>query len=147
MRIIVPLDLSETAAKAVEPALDIARGVGDEIQFVTVLGRRIKADLSDLAATQNTNVPDMVEAYLKSIAAASQGGVPIRHAAITGDEAAESLIAFARGEDVRMVVMATHGRTGIERWRLGSVTERVVRHSEVPVLVIPTRTPSMESGH
>ena len=102
------------------------------------MGRRIKADLSDLAATQNTNVPDMVEAYLKSVAAASEG-VPIRHMAITGDEAAESLIAFVRGEDVRMVVMATHGRTGIERWRLGSVAERVVRHSEVPVLVIPTR--------
>jgi nucleotide-binding universal stress UspA family protein len=138
MRIIVPLDLSETAAHAVDPAVDIARGIGDELQLVTVLGRRIKADLADLAATQNTNVPDMVEAYLKSITAASKG-VPTRHAAITGDDAAESLIEFARGDDIRMLVMATHGRTGIERWRLGSVTERVVRHSEVPVLVVPTR--------
>jgi nucleotide-binding universal stress UspA family protein len=145
MRIIIPLDLSETAARAVEPAMEIARGVGDELQLVTVLGRRIKADLSDLAVTQNTNVPDMVEAYLKSIAAASVG-VTTSHTAITGDDAAESLVAFARGEDIRMVVMATHGRTGIERWRLGSVTERVVRYSEVPVLVVPTRTAETGSG-
>jgi nucleotide-binding universal stress UspA family protein len=141
MRIIIPLDLSETAARAVEPALDIARGVGDQVQLVTVLGRRIRADLSDLAARQNTTVPDMVEAYLKS-AAADAAGIPVTHAVITGDEAAESLIDFATGEDIRMVVMATHGRSGIERWRLGSVTERVVRHCEVPVLVIPTRKPS-----
>lgn len=140
MRIIIPLDLSETAAKAVAPALDIARGAGDEVQLVTVLGRRLRADLADLAARQNTTVPDMVEAYLKSTAA-DAADLPVEWAVITGDEAAESLIDFARGEDIRMVVMATHGRSGIERWRLGSVTERVVRHSEVPVLVIPTRKP------
>lgn len=145
MRIIVPLDLSEVAEKAVEPALDIARGVGDELQLVTVLGRRLKADLAELAGTQNTTVPDMVEAYLKSTAAASDG-VPIGHTAIAGIEAAESLIEFAKGDDIRMVVMATHGRTGIDRWRLGSVAERVVRHCEVPVLVIPTRKPVPADG-
>jgi nucleotide-binding universal stress UspA family protein len=50
------------------------------------------------------------------------------------------LVDFAASEaDVRMMVMATHGRTGFERWRLGNVTEKVVRHATVPVLVVPTR--------
>jgi nucleotide-binding universal stress UspA family protein len=138
MRIIVPLDLSETAALAVEPALAIARGVGDEVQLVTVLGRRLKADLAELAETQNTTVPDMVEAYLKSTAADADD-IPVTHAVITGDDAAEALIRFTDDDSTRMVVMATHGRSGIERWRLGSVTERVVRHSEQPVLVVPSR--------
>lgn len=138
MRIVVPLDLSEVAAAALQPAVDIARGIGDEIQLVTVLGRRLKADLADLAESQNTNVPDMVEAYLKSTAA-DAGDVPVTHAVITGDDAADALIRFAEADSIRMVVMATHGRSGIERWRLGSITERVVRHSDVPVLVVPAR--------
>jgi nucleotide-binding universal stress UspA family protein len=138
MRIIVPLDLSEVAAEAVAPALDIARGLGDEMQLVTVLSRRLNADLAELAETQNTTVPDMVESYLKSIVRGFNG-VSGTHSVITGDDAALSLIGFGEGEAIRMIVMATHGRSGFERWRLGSVTERVVRHSELPVLVIPTR--------
>lgn len=138
MRIIIPLDLSETAAKAVAPGIDIAKGVGDEIQFVTVLSPRLRADLSELAETQNTTVPDMIEAYLKSISERA-GDIPTSHNVITGEGAAGALIDYARGDTIRMVVMATHGRSRVERWRLGSVTERVVRHSRVPVLVIPTR--------
>lgn len=138
MKVVVPLDLSEVAAEAVPHAVDIARGVGDEILFVTVLSRRLKADLSELAETQNTNVPDMVEGYLKSVSAGA-ADVPTGHSVIAGDDAADALLRFADGNSIRMVVMATHGRSGMERWRLGSVTERVVRHSEVPVLVVPAR--------
>ncbi|MGH3649207.1 MAG: universal stress protein [Acidimicrobiia bacterium] len=145
MRIIVPLDLSETAAAAVSPALDIARGLGDEVHLITVLSRRLKADLAELAETQNTNVPDMIESYLKSTTERFDG-VTGGHSVITGDDAALALIVHAEGEGIRMIVMATHGRSGFEKWRLGSVTERVVRHSEVPVLVIPTRTPKQRSG-
>lgn len=138
MRILVPLDLSETAAEAIPPALDIARGVGDDLQMVTVLSRRLRADLSELAETQNTTVPDMIEAYLKSMSDRA-AGVPSSHNVITGNDTATSLVRYARGDDIRMVVMSTHGRSGIERWRMGSVAERVVRHSHVPVMVIPTR--------
>lgn len=145
MRIIVPLDLSEVAAEAVAPAVDIARGLGDEVHLVTVLSRRLKADLVELAETQNTTVPDMVESYLKSTIAGF-GGVAGDHAVITGDDAASALIDFTEDETIRMIVMATHGRSGFERWRLGSITERVVRHSEMPVLVIPTRTPGSRSA-
>jgi nucleotide-binding universal stress UspA family protein len=57
---------------------------------------------------------------------------------IPGENAPESLVDFAAANrDVRMIVMATHGRTGIEKWRLGNVTEKVVRHSSVPVAVVP----------
>jgi nucleotide-binding universal stress UspA family protein len=138
MKVVVPLDLSEVGAAAVAPAVDIARGVGDDLLLVTVLSRRLQADLAELAETQNTTVPDMIEAYLKGVAATA-GDVPTEHTVITGDEAADALIRFAEDETIRMVVIATHGRSGVERWRLGSVTERVVRHSEVPVLVVPAR--------
>ena len=49
---------------------------------------------------------------------------------------AEEIIALARETDQNLIAMCTHGRSGVRRWVLGSVTERVVRHSGDPVLII-----------
>ena len=49
---------------------------------------------------------------------------------------AEEIITLAHKTDENFVAMCTHGRSGIRRWVLGSVTERVVRHSGDPVLII-----------
>jgi len=140
MRIVVPLDMSETAAKAIGPAVDIARGLGDDLVLVTVNGSRLRADLDiqDAAFSEGVAIPDMIEAYLKSKAAEIED-VKVSTMSLPGEGAAESLVDHSAGADVRMIVMATHGRSGLDRWRMGSVTEKVVRHSEAPVLVIPTR--------
>jgi nucleotide-binding universal stress UspA family protein len=60
-------------------------------------------------------------------------------------EAAQEIIDFA-AEPNRLIAMCTHGRSGVKRWVLGSVTERVVRHSNSPVLVIPARGSSVLPG-
>lgn len=140
MKIVVPLDLSETSSKAIEHAADIAAGLGDEIVLVTVNGSRLRADIEvqELAESEHTDIADLIEAQLKSSAAEIEG-VPVSYSMLGGTNAAESLIDYAAGDDIRMIVMATHGRTGIDKWRMGSVTERVVRHSTAPVLVVPTR--------
>jgi nucleotide-binding universal stress UspA family protein len=57
-------------------------------------------------------------------------------------EAAEKIIDSAKATANSLIAMCTHGRSGIQRWALGSVTEKVVRHSESPVLVIPAREKS-----
>lgn len=49
----------------------------------------------------------------------------------------EGIVAYAEEYDVDVIVMATHGRKGLDRFLIGSVTERVVRTSSVPVLAIP----------
>jgi nucleotide-binding universal stress UspA family protein len=50
--------------------------------------------------------------------------------------AADEIIAMGRKTPVSLIAMCTHGRSGVRRWMLGSVTETVVRHSGDPVLVI-----------
>ncbi len=139
MMIIVPLDLSEVSSKAIAPAVDIARGVGDRIMLVTVAGLRLRADLRAIAEAEGAEVPDMIQTYLESTAS-ELTGLEVDYRVIPGDTAAGALVDFADAQDdVRMIVMATHGRTGVERFRLGNVTEKVVRHATVPILVIPTR--------
>jgi nucleotide-binding universal stress UspA family protein len=129
--------MSETANRAIELGADIARGLGDELLLVTVSGQRLLSDLAPLAKSEGVPVPEMIEAFLKG-SLADIKGVSARHQVIPGENAPEALIDFVAADpDVRMIVMATHGRTGIEKWRLGSVAERVVRHSTVPVTVVP----------
>lgn len=142
MKIVVPLDLSETASKAIQHAADIAAGLGDEVVLVVVNGSRLRADVEvkELAESEHTNIADLIEAFLKS-SAAGIDGVPVSYTTLGGVDAAESLIDYVAADDIRMIVMATHGRTGLDKWRMGSVTERVVRHSTAPVLVVPTRRP------
>jgi nucleotide-binding universal stress UspA family protein len=59
---------------------------------------------------------------------------------VTGEKRAgnppAAILEAARDEDVDLIVMGTHGRTGLDRYLLGSVTERVVRQAEVPVLTV-----------
>ena len=139
MKIMVPLDLSDVAARAIGPAKTLARALGDELMFVTVSGLRIRADLLAQASSEQVEVPELIESYLRSVAS-DLDGIPADYSLISGDDAAEALVDYAGREGVRMVVMATHGRSGFERWKLGSITERVVRHSPVPVTVIPKLT-------
>lgn len=139
MKIVVPLDLSEVAEKAIEPAADIARGLGDQLLLVTVGAVRLRHDLKSHAESEGTEVPELIGQYLESTAA-DLSDIDVSSRLIKGDTAAGALVDFAdEQDDLRMIVMATHGRTGVERWRLGNVTEKVVRHSSKPVLVIPTR--------
>jgi nucleotide-binding universal stress UspA family protein len=49
---------------------------------------------------------------------------------------AEAIVRYANKHHDALVAMCTHGRSGVTRWALGSVTEKVVRHSEDPVLVV-----------
>jgi nucleotide-binding universal stress UspA family protein len=62
-------------------------------------------------------------------------GVDIEHRLVSGEPAKE-ILRLARDEDVELIVMGTHGRTGVMRALLGSVAEEVLRHATCPVLTV-----------
>ena len=64
-----------------------------------------------------------------------ESGLNVRADIVEG-EAAEGIVEYAEKQGIDLVVMATHGRSGIGRWALGSVADRVIRHSYVPVLLV-----------
>lgn len=138
MRIVLPLDLSDTAARARDMAVQIAQGLGDQLVLVTVADQRLRSELREMAEAEHADPLKLIETYLRGFSSELED-VPHDYAVVPGDDAAEALIDFARDEETRMIVMATHGRSGLARWRLGSVAERVVRHAEVPVVVVPAR--------
>ena len=74
------------------------------------------------------------EHYVKKM----ENGTKFRIVTKSGREA-EEIIKFSKNEKVDIIVMGTHGRTGIEHVFLGSVAEKVIRRSPFPVFIIPTR--------
>jgi nucleotide-binding universal stress UspA family protein len=54
-----------------------------------------------------------------------------------GKDVADEILKYANNEDVDLIIMTTHGRSGIKRWAFGSVADKVVRHAKMPVLVVP----------
>jgi len=90
-------------------------------------------DIERLLESLKEEVKDYLE---KKVQQLSGDGVKNVSYVLAEGEAAGKIINLARETPDNLVAMCTHGRSGVGRWVLGSVTERVVRHSGDPVLVI-----------
>lgn len=142
-RILVPIDFSETSERAVARAVEIARMSGGNITllhvgvvphfYATELGMSgpsgaLYAQLGQEVARQQRDRIDRLQAD------AIPGDIASRAVVRDGFPPEEVLGQVADGKH-DLVVMGTHGRTGVRRALLGSVTERVLRECPVPVLV------------
>lgn len=81
-------------------------------------------------------VAKAAERYLGQIArAAAEAGVPCHQVQVVGEYPAETIVATARKRRCDLIVMASHGRKGVQALLLGSETAKVLAHSKIPVLV------------
>lgn len=143
MRILVPLDTSQLAASALPPAERLAGALDGELLLVTVLDAGVIGSLVEFAEVEGVRPIDIVELDLKR--AASQLKVPVTTELLIGDDPAVALIERIAFGDIDMVVMASHGRSAVQRWMLGSVSERVLRNASVPVTVVPAPWKAVQS--
>ncbi len=120
-RLLVAVDASGLSREAVAPAARLAR---------RTRGCLLLLHVQD-AAHEHVPEPELRAVY----DLARQEGVEARPLLRTGDPAAKILEAAA-GEKADLIVMTTHGRSGVGRWVLGSVAEKVLRQADRPVLVI-----------
>ena len=132
--ILVPLDGSELA----ELALPHAEALGRHIGASLVLVRAV--EVSGLPGTDATDAQvravDEAESYLARIARLlAQRGVPAETATPYG-EAAGRIVEESRLREAGLIVMSTHGRSGLSRWVQGSVAEQVLSKASVPVLMV-----------
>ena len=141
--IVVPLDGSKLAETVLPRAVDLAKKLSLEI----VLTRAYQIPLSnygvaDAAYIPNPNalmnvVKEEAGAYLETkVNELRQNGVEKVSSILLLGSGADEIIDLARTTPDNLIAMCTHGRSGVKRWALGSVTEKVVRHSGDPVLVV-----------
>ena len=140
-RILCPTDFSEPACKAIKAAGELAAQFDAELILIHVVGpvpvletptglagfdvASYQRELSESAESSlqmrlETHIPDSVKA---------------RTLVVHGD-AAHEIVRAIKEEDVDLVVVSTHGESGWRHRIFGSVTEKVIRHAECPILTI-----------
>jgi nucleotide-binding universal stress UspA family protein len=140
-RILVPVDGTERAATALGAALDLARFGGG-----TIVGVHVAGDVP-LLATGDVGGPfydawrneaDRLgrEALDYVVRRATEAGVPCETVLAPPGPPWEGIIATAHARGCDVIVMASHGRRGVAARLLGSETQRVLVHCEIPVLVV-----------
>ena len=145
-KILITLDGSNFAAAAVTPAMQLAQALQATVTFLRVqpyesYANRLEIDeymrfeygldksLEDLTRKRiRWYLEDIMDQY-------SQSGVPTQYAIVMGF-AADEILAYAEKEEFDLIVMSTHGRTGLRRWVYGSVTEKVLRSAHCGVMVV-----------
>lgn len=140
-RIMTAVDFSDTAQVAAQQAEELARNLGAELVVVHVLNEPAFA----LAEGSGYVSPAVVEEYeaamkvkLSGIAQAlSANGAKVEAKLLRGVPH-DAIVSCAQTEKIDLLVLGTHGRTGISHLLLGSVAERVVRLSKVPVMTVRT---------
>ncbi len=135
--IVVPVDGSELSERAIPVAVALARGLSATLHLLTVwepedqdVERHFPALASDLAKAAEKYYGD----YLARVAGKAEG-VPVV-AEVRSGRPAEQILAYAAEKGARFVVMSTHGRSGLSRWWYGSVADRIVHTSSIPVVVV-----------
>lgn len=134
-KLLVPLDRSPLAEQALSQASAIARASRAGIEVILVHQPVTMAGLGD--APWSVEALSGQEKYLESMARelALTASVPVTHAVLRGDPV-EMICARARDIAADLLVMTSHGRTGLSRAWLGSVADGVLRHASIPVLVL-----------
>ena len=149
-RILVPVDYSEPSRAVLRFAAEIARRIGGDLTVVHVWEcmPRAPADLSVRGRDGKTRkladvIRDNAEREMTQFLAASAlpAGLPVKSRVESGD-AAKCILADLDSGEFDLLVMGTHGRGGVKQWVLGSVAEKMVRESKVPVITVPARAVS-----
>lgn len=143
--ILLPLDGSEFSMKAVAQGIDLAKAVSAKVTFITVVPhfrlavtighsseivRKLEKDHEAEARKHADELLSKVEAD------AEKKGVACDRIVVVDDSPHDQIIAAAEKANCDLVVMASHGRRGLDAVLLGSETIKVLTHSKIPVLVV-----------
>ncbi|MCK6529197.1 universal stress protein [Myxococcota bacterium] len=144
-RILVPVDFSETSGRALDLAARLARDLGASIVLLHV-GAVPEYPMAVIPPEVGTVPQVMIEMYerlaaqqrdaLEKVAQDHVQGVAEYKLRTREGFPPEEILTEAAAEGCDLIVMGTHGRTGVSRVLMGSVAERVLRASQVPVLVV-----------
>ena len=146
--ILCPVDFSEFSRHAFDRAVAVARSYGAELTVLHVLP--VPSAVPALPYGPEGPGPfgfeavdrDRALAELSRFLAAERSiGVPLHYKAAESPSVQKEVLMQASRLSADLVVMGTHGRSGFDRFFLGSVAEKTLRTSRVPVLVVPPRLP------
>ena len=152
---VVALDGSEFAEAAIEPAANLVSVLASPAQGTLILTRVVQLSAVGTMSATNERAVDEAQTYLGDVlrahaALAKKLGVMLTTSVALGKDVADALIRAAeQGEEAEgkrltgncdLIALTTHGRSGLQRMSMGSVTEHVLGATKLPLLVVHTPT-------
>ena len=138
--ILVATDFSEPSTVALVYGRDLARAYGATLHLVHVVADVTTPYAIEAGFSNISLLDEMTAAATRDlaalVAATDWQGVAVRHAVEIRTNVAAGIVDYARVQPIDLVVVGTHGRTGMAQFFLGSVAERVVRTAPCPVLTV-----------
>ena len=138
-RILVTLDGSKLAELALPYAECLAKTFGSEVILLSI----IESTDSEYQHMHQLYVEKMADLVKHNIA--SNPTATVKPVILSGKPAKE-IIAYTEQNDVRLIIMASHGRSGIKTWAMGSVANNVLERASVPILLVRAKTPCTEES-
>ncbi len=145
--LLVPVDFSGETPAAVSAAVELARKFPARLTLLHVVEPvllptgdfYLAGDMESMTATYTENLIEAARLELNALVTKTPAGVPVDIAIKVGIPW-HCIVDFAAEYPIDLVVMSSHGRSGLKHLWLGSVAERVVQHATCPVLVVRPRT-------
>ncbi len=140
-RVCCPIDFSDASRAAMEVAADLARRTGAELVLLhayPIPGYTFPDGSVVASPRMMQELADQAQRHLQEWRVDAErivGAARVTAEKAIGEPAAE-ILSFARARGADLIVVGTHGRTGIEHARMGSIAERVVRRAHCPVLTV-----------
>lgn len=140
--ILVPIDDDAGSHRAIEQAVGLARSVGARLTGLHVMLEFSPVGIvAELIEPPPDQLRQLAEAHADKLlsplaAAARRAGVACDTIAVPGDQPWRVIVAKAAESGCDLIVMASHGRHGVAKMVLGSETQKVLMHAEIPVLVV-----------
>lgn len=148
-RILCPVDFSDCSRQALRYAASVGRWYGASVTALHVYSDRPVIDTvpayRGVPLTLKEVDPAALLGELDAFVAATTPAVPIETEIAAAADASHGIVNHAAAIKADLVVMGTHGRTGVEHLILGSVAEQVVRQAARPVLLVPPGTPHTDA--
>jgi nucleotide-binding universal stress UspA family protein len=136
-RMLLTLDRSPLAEQALPHAVAMAKALGASLELVAVVPIAEQQAMypAGVAVDWESEVAQYEEYLAGVLSRVREEGLKAHSAIVRGDVAGE-ILRHAEEHDVDLIVMSTHGRSGLGRWVYGSIADRVLRHATVPVLLV-----------
>jgi nucleotide-binding universal stress UspA family protein len=135
-RILIPLDGSPRAELILPQVAHLLKRKASVLFFVRSVATSSPAKGGDDTTPPLVHLREEAESYLQGVARRYTDAGANVHTRVLEGAPAEAILDAARREGATMIAMTTHGRTGLLKWLIGSVADKVIRASDVPVLLI-----------
>ncbi|MCX9084839.1 MAG: universal stress protein [Candidatus Methanoperedens sp.] len=141
-KILIATDGSENTKKALDYGIDLAINTGAKLQAIYVVdtGKYSSIPMSAPMEYAFSILRQEGDIALKFVAEmAEAAGLEKEEGVIVEGNPADEIIKYAENNSIDLIVMGTMGKSGIDRFLMGSVADKVIRNSRIPVIAVPLK--------